>query len=113
MISHLDLDRLVTENLRDDIQRQVGDRSAELSLFVVAAATRWADRAAMVSRAIGEADAELAMAARHYCRRRLRTDVRGALGRKATDAVRDGVLLRAGLLFGTRLATRLREGATR
>ncbi|WP_237482658.1 hypothetical protein [Lichenibacterium dinghuense] len=105
------LDHMFAETLADDIRRQAGDRSAELSAFVVARSFRWAERAALASLAIGEVDVELSQAARHYCRRRLRVDVRGALGREATDAVRDAVLLRSGLLFGARLATRLREGS--
>ena len=38
------------------------------------------------------------------------TGVTATLGREATEAVRDAVLLRSGVLFGARLATRLREG---
>ena len=105
-----DLDALMAESLAADIERHAGDRSAELAHFVIAAATRWADRAAVASLAIGEADTELAQATRHHARRRLRADVRGALGRQAPETVRDATYLRANLMFGARLATRLRAG---
>ena len=110
MTAHLDLDAAMADSLRDDIERQAGDRSAELARFVIAAATRWADRAALASTAIGDADTELAQATRHHARRRLRADVRGALGRQAPEAVRDATYLRANLMFSSRLATRLRAG---
>lgn len=110
MAEAIDLDGLMADSLRADIERQAGDRSADLARFVISAATRWADRAALASLAIGDADAELAQATRHHARRRLRADVRGALGRQAPEVVRDATYLRANLMFGTRLATRLREG---
>ncbi len=106
------LDDLAAYGCRAAIERHSHNLGPALADFVVDRAFDWADRASQASVSIADVDPEMAQAVRRYARRRLRVDVRAALGREAPQTLKDATLFRATLVYSTRLLVRDDEHST-